>query len=519
MKRFKLDKKISKRLAALSMAGMILVTGLSGCSKKNSNDNESISSITTTIENDLYSKENNNESASSITTTVENDTYSKEKSLVNSMNESITSLFPEMNDEVAYNATLTLLLSELAKEDENGKISADVISNFKSRIDTNNIMTDFNTFLDALENGMIKEEKLISVSNILPEDLKDDKQILSIIEKITSNIINSNEKQEIVSNFDKIYTLFVEEDEIEVDGLKFEIRDLTYANRAVAGAYARTSAYYARNYITDEQYSKIDKRTNDQNNKAYIKTDWEILSNQMDEVSEVDIVKILDDKYAAFTNLLNGKISLSAGDEKDLVNYLNLRYLTSDKVATKDKRTILSDYDDSKISDTITAIDAITEYDYKNQNSAILFSSLLIDEYKNTSLGKVDTLALNFVQYNTYMLRNTVKEDATFTDVFNNPYFQNIHKYIMKQNVVYKYKDGNGNVVESTIVYQEVSDSVNLYCNEIINYTLNKLPKLEKLNSHLDMAKTNVEESIQDIQNKITDECEKVDFEDFVKVK
>ena len=271
-------------------------------------------------------------------------------------------LFPNMNDEVVYNSTLTLLLSELAKEDENGKISADVISNFKSRIDTNNIMTDFNTFLDALENGMIKDKKIITVSNILPEDLKGDKQILSIIEGVTSNIINSNNKEEIVSEFNKIYTLFVEEDEIEVNGLKFEVRDLTYANRAVAQAYARTSAYYARNYITDEQYSRIDKRTNNQNNKAYIKTDWEILGNQMNEVSKVDVVSLLESKYAAFNNLLNGKISLSAGDEKDIVNYLNLKYLTSDKVATKDRRTVLVDYEDSKISDTISAIDAITEY-------------------------------------------------------------------------------------------------------------------------------------------------------------
>ena len=34
MKKFKLDKKTSKRLALLSMTGMIFVTGLTGCGKK-----------------------------------------------------------------------------------------------------------------------------------------------------------------------------------------------------------------------------------------------------------------------------------------------------------------------------------------------------------------------------------------------------------------------------------------------------------------------------------------------------
>ena len=57
MRKFKLDKEISKRLAAFSMAGMILVTGLVGCSKNKKNEEQTTNSITETyiIEIDVYS--------------------------------------------------------------------------------------------------------------------------------------------------------------------------------------------------------------------------------------------------------------------------------------------------------------------------------------------------------------------------------------------------------------------------------------------------------------------------------
>ncbi len=518
MKKLILEKEISKRFKAISMASIMLVTMLSGCSSKNDTKSDiesSMSSLSSQIPNEPTPSESTTSSNSEIVEDEKGTSslYKTEKELVLKTEDKIESLFKNMNEEVVKNSTLIILLDELAKEDENGKIKADIISNFKSKIDSNNMMNDFNTFLDTLENTMIKDKKLVSVSNILPTEQKDDKKILSNIEKITSNIINSKDEKQIVSEFDKIYTLFVDEDEIEVDGFKFEVRDLSFSNRAIASAYARVCAYYSRNYITDEKYSRIDKRTNDQNSKAYIKTKLEILNNQMDEKSEIDVIKVFNDRYDSFNELLNGKVKLTMGDEKDFINYINLEYLNSDKVATKDKREILVGYDDSKITDTILAIDAINEYNFKNQKNIIIYSDLLVDEYQKTSTGKIDTLALNFIEYNTIMLRNTVSKDAEFTDVFNNPYFQNVYKYLLKQNVVYKYVDGNNKNKETTIVYQEVSDNVNLFCNEMIYNTLNKLPKVKYMDDYIKQAKSNVEESVQHIQNVVSGECEKVDFE------
>lgn len=511
MKKLILEKEISKKIKAISMASIMFVTmGFSGCSSKNdtkSNTESSIYNLSSQTPNEPTPTNNNIEEKGT------SSLYKAEKELVSRTKDKIKALFKNMNEEVISNSALIILLDELAKEDENGKIKADIISNFKSKIDSNNMMNDFNTFLDTLENTMIKDKRIVSVSNILPTEQKDDKKILLNIEKITSKIINSNDEKQISSEFDKIYTLFVEEDEIEVDGFKFKVRDLSFSNRAIASAYARVCAYYARNYITDEKYSNIDKRTNDQNSKAYIKTKLEVLNNQMDEKSEINGIKAFNDRYDNFNELLNGKVKLTKGAAKNFINYINLEYLNSDKVATKDKREILDGYNDFKIADTILAIDAINEYNFKNQKNIIIYSDLLIEEYQKTSTGKIDALALNFIEYNTIMLRNTVSKDAKFTDVFNNPYFQNVYKYLLKQNVVYKYVDENNKTNEVTIVYQEVSDNVNLFCNEMIYNTLSKLPKVKYMEDYIKQAKSNVEESVQHIQNVVSGECEKVDFE------
>ena len=182
------------------------------------------------------------------------------------------SIFISNNLSIVDNASLILLLGEIAKLDENGKISSDNISKYKSKIDTDNMMDDFNSFLNVLEQEMINSNKIIYTNSLVIEN---DEMILAKIESIVSGIITGKEEVK-KTNFSLIYNLFVLEDKINYGGLKFEIRDLSYASRALAATYARTAAYFARNYITDEEYAKIDDRTNDQNNKAYIKTRLEI---------------------------------------------------------------------------------------------------------------------------------------------------------------------------------------------------------------------------------------------------
>lgn len=501
----KIDKELSKRFKSLSLASVLALTSLLGGCAKKSNEPKTTSIVESTDNTSFGTSEIEGTNGSA-------NLYKSESEMVDNTRSLIKVLFKDMNDEVVNNASVIINLDELAKEDENGKVKADVISNFKNKIDSNNMITDFNTLIDAYENYMISKRRVASMDELVPNN--NDKKILSLLEKITGEII---EGKNVDSNFEKLYTLFVEEDSITIDGYKFEIRDLTYASRALASSYARVGAYYSRDYITEEKYSKMDKRTNDQNSKAYIMTKLEVLSNLMDEKSDIDVNTTFNDKYEGYNELLNNKAKLTPEDVKNLINYINLEYLNSDKVATKDKREILGGYDNSKITNTLTAIDAINKYNFENQDKLIVFSNLLIDEYAKTSTGTIDELAMNFVEYNTLMARKTIKSDASFEEIFNNPYFQNIYKYILKQEVTYKYKDENNKDKEYTIVYQEISDSVQLINNETIRYTLTKLPKVKYMEDYIKQSESNVEESIQYIQNVVTGECEKVNFEDLNK--
>ena len=108
MRRFKLDKKTSTRISALFLAGLLSASPLvlSACSKNNSSEGEQ---------------------------TAVTEQYDTAAKMVSETREGIKFLFPRMNKEIIDNTSLIILMDELAKEDSNGKINANVISNFKSK--------------------------------------------------------------------------------------------------------------------------------------------------------------------------------------------------------------------------------------------------------------------------------------------------------------------------------------------------------------------------------------------------
>lgn len=484
----KINKQMLTRIGALMTSGIILVSSLAGCKKKESKP-EINSSIVTMVE----------------------DTNSK-----------IDTILPEASDEIVDNASLMLLLDIIAKEDENGKISADVISEFKSKLDVDDMLSEFNSFLDILGSNIKTSDKVVKVSTVLPEELKNDKIILTNIETILENIIKYSKegnKNGVVTEFNKIYTLFVEEKEIDMNGTTFEIINLTFPSRAVATKYAETAAYYSRNYISKDKYNKIDERTNDQNNKAYIKSKLEILANQMEEQSEVDVIEVFNKKYDEVGKLLNGKVNLSNDTIKNIVNYVNLKYIDSDKVSTKDMNTLLGEFDDDKVNDALIGIEAINTYNFNNQNSIIPFSSFLVDNYLTTETGKTDKIALDFVQYNTIMLNNTVTTEVDFATLNGNPYFKNVFNYFTKQNLTHITVDENGKKETNEIIWQHISNGANFVNYQVILNSLNKMPNVQNKDNYLEKAQANLGESIQYIQNRIMGECQKVDITEYVKTK
>ena len=444
--------------------------------------------------------------------------YQKEEDMISKLKSELKKVVPEMTDEKLTDTALILTLDLIAQKNENGKIRSDIMDYFKNKVDADSMMDNFNSFEDVIETNMITEDKFVSVATVLPEDLKEDKEILGYIESICRKIMAASlegNKELVNSEFNKIYTLFVDEDTLTVSGVEFEVRDLTYPIRSISEAYARCAAYYGRNYVKEDKLKAIDKRTNQQNNKAYIKETLAIMANNIDEVSDTAVIDEFNAKYNAFEQLLNGKISTSAGNQKDLVNYLNLKYLESTHVSTKDKNEILNDYDEKQIDDTILTIDSITKYNEAHQTEMILFSSLLVKDYLDTDTGKTDKSALDFIQYNSMMLLNEKDSIKDFTTIFNDPYFKNIYMYFTKQDLTYKHKV-DGNVIDEKIAWQEISDGTNFVNNEIIIYTLNQFPNLKKdfeTYGFTKQTQMNLTESVQYVQNVITGECQKTGYE------
>jgi len=446
--------------------------------------------------------------------------FINEEALVNSLKNSLKTLVPEATDEVVEDTALILLLDVLAPKDANEKMDAKIISHFKSIINEDVMMENFNSFLTMYEDSILLDNKKADLSSALPESLEKDKLILSHIENITNTILNSTDSKVINAEFNKLYTLFVNpspENKITVDGLEFGIRDLSYGVRAIAQSYPRLVISYepVKEIIPEEKREKIDARTNNQDNKAYIKSDLKVLANQVVETSEIDVVGAFNSHYLAMENYIDCKVNLSRGEINNLVNVLNLNYLSSDKVSTADRNKILGRYDNEKINTAIESIVAIDKYNHKNQNEMLTYSEMLLGEYKKTPQGRIDAVALDFIQYNSEMLLNTTTKKSTFNEVFNNPYFQNIYKYLTKQDFTHKYPDGT----TYNISWQEISDEANLYNNLIVLLRINELPNIKGKDSYLEKAKMNLGESVQAIQITITGECEKVNIIEFIKLK
>lgn len=478
MKKFKLDKINSRKFIAVALSALMALSVVSfgGCTKKSSNDD---------TKNAQIELENSNDS----------------------LKRKIRELFPTLGEDVIDNSALIILLDKIAKENENGKIDSEYISLFKSKVDVDNMISDYNSFINVLEQTMISSNKIVKASDLV---IDEDKDIMNKLESITSNVINGSNEEKL-NNIKLIHTLFVLEKEVEVDGLTFEIRDLSYSGRTIASAYARTCAYYARDIITEDMYKAIDDRTNDQNNKSYIKIILEVLSNQMTEVSKVDVVSLFNEKSGEVKNTFDGKIVVSDENRTNLINYINIEYLNSDDVANKDKNLVLGEYTDKNMLAVLDVIDVITTYNQNNPNNIILFSNLLVDEYAKTAKGKEDAVALDYIQYNIYMFLNTTKEDSTFNEIYNNPYFKNINDYLCGRNFTHSYSEDKTIIVD----WQDISDGVKLVCNEMIFHALNKRENIMNVQGYEEQINNNLEDSIRYIEITVTDECKKVDMEYF----
>lgn len=107
----------------------------------------------------------------------------------------------------------------------------------------------------------------------------------------------------------------------------------------------------------------------------------------------------------------------------------------------------------------------------------------------------VDSVAQDFVLYNSCMLLETIKENITIEELNSNPFFKNIYLYLSKQNFNYEYYTST-NKININIPWNDISNDVNFINFDIILYTLKKLPN--QLRPHIDEYINEVEKYIKE---------------------
>ena len=471
------------KMGALLLTGATFASSFVGCTNTKGDKQQSISTpISTAV-------------------SVEND--ADIKSIVNDTNKEIKEIIPELNDELSYDTSIVLLLDEIAKKDENGKINASEMKNLKDSVDTNNIMNNFNATLDIAQQKMIKSGEILNLSGVVYSEK--DQLILSEIEKILNSIIkykNENNEEKLLEEWNKIYDLFALGKKIDGNGLEIKVSDLSYSSRAIANAEVESGIVIARDYIPEDQLKVMDKILNDQNNKAYITSTLEIISNDMPvKESEIDIKKVLNDKYEDIIKRLDNKIKIDEAVKeniKDLVNYMNIEYLTSSKVSYKDKNVVISEVTEEDLTRVVDLISAINKYNLQNPEDAVAFSGFLIDEFAKTEKGEADSKTLNIIQASTYALDANKKVVHDVNSFRNLPSGKYIFDYITKSDIEYN---------ADTIIWQNTTDGSRLVNYVIIFDALNSLPEFDLKENYIEKANMDINETIKSIEKRINNEC------------
>ena len=490
MRRFKISRGGSKKFISSALA-LQLVFGalaLSSCSDKEVEETEQ----------EITTEE-----------VVEDNTFEETVKKIKALN-------LDLSDKSIKDSTLVLLLSVLAKEDENGKVNADEISKYVNHFDRDAVLEGFDNLLSEVETQMLKGN-FVSVSGVLPEEMSADKTVLKEIEAITKEALDNKDNKEIVSDcFVKIYKLFVSGE--TVDG--FEIDQMDYSTRAVAYSYAREVMFLARNYVSDEDYERIDKRTNDQYSRSELVIKLEKLENDFVEVSDGKAVAMFQKRYEQFHDVLIAKVKSSNDVQKLLVNYINIKYLLNE-VTTKDRNEIIGSYTDEDLKAALELIDAIILYNAetygnnKDTNNLISLSKVMIDNTDN------DRIALDYVTKSCMEVLNLVNEDLTYDALELNGYYDLLCACTVEQDE-YKYigSDGKENTIKFN--WHEMSDGVKLVCFEMINFTFSRMPKKVKdnsiFNSYYEVSADMLFRNVQFFQDTL-DDCKPLDKTEYVKTK
>lgn len=501
MKKFKLYKDLSIRLSALSLAGIITVMGFGGCKEKKQEDtNEVILTNDQLINNEI-------------------------DKLTDLLNSKLDDKFYLNSDDQKSSIVLLNLdyIVSNATYDENGQLCETALDHIYPRgINTKKELNDLNTFLSKYREYtrlLTSKEEFINLSDYAL--LENDKLIIQELENMIKELIilkNKGSKEEINKLFDKISSFFVNEGTLNINGKEYKKSDLSNGFRKGSEVFGTIASSMTHEYVEEEKRAKLDDKLNTSDSIYQLEVLLEVFANSKQNVintminnqdtyilsdSDYDMINSFNSKYDEVLNSIKGKINLTNDEISSLVQIANIDYLASDKVTSGAMKTIITNDFEVIINNARSAQEKIEVYNKNHQNDLYTYENLFVDDVENT----VNITAIKGNIYSAINLLNDVDSNSTYSDIYNNSYFQFLELYNgYSSEVTINSKDG------SKITKNDTGYGTRFITNNIARIALESLPV--KFDSTINLVNDDLDELsvIPKIQSLMEDKCSKYQY-------
>lgn len=496
-------KYINKRVTAFLMTGMILTTGVVGCSKKETEKNQSNT-------DKINADEIMNNTLNNLTDKLGSDINNK--------------FFLNTDDQKSSIVLLNLdyIISNATYDSEGNLLTTVLDQIYPNGLNTKKELNDLNTFLSKYREYtrlLTNTDDFIHLSDYALID--QDKIIISELEKMAKELItlkNKGSKEEINTLFNKMSSFFVEEGTLSINGKEYKKSDLSNGFRKGSEVFGTIFSEMAPDYVDKSTREKLDNRLNTTDSIYQIEVLLEVFANSRQNVvntminnqdtyilddSDIEMINSFNSRYDQVLKDTKGKINLTNAEISSMVQIANIDFLASDNVSAGAMKTIITDDFDTIIANATSGIEKVEAYNKTHSSAVYTYEDLFMNDEENI----VNIAAIKGNISATLNLLNEINSNSTYSDINNNKYFKFIELYNnYSSKVTINALDG------SKITKNDTGYGTRFITNNIARITLESLPV--RIDSAIETVNDNQDELsvIPKLQSLMEDKCSKYQY-------
>lgn len=429
-RKYKIDKETSKRLLASVMAGFMFVTGLglSGCSKKDNNETDQFETEVVSVDPDEVINNTLDDLTNKLSGNIEN------KFFLNSDDQKSSIVLLNL-DYIISNATY----------DENGNLLTTALDKiYPNGLNTKKELNDLNTFLSKYREytRLLKStDDFICLSDYAL--IEKDKIIIAELENMTKELItliNKGNKEDINNLFNKVSAFFVDEGALIINGKEYKKEDLSNGFRKGSEVFGTIFSEMTPDYVSETDRKNLDNKLKTTDSIYQIEVLLEVFANSKQNVintminnqntyilddSDIEVINSFNSKYDQVYKDTKEKINLTTDEISSMVQIANIDYLASDNVSAGAMKSIITKDFDTVIKHATSGIKKVESYNKSHINDLYTYEDLFMNDEENL----VNIVAIKGNIYATLNLLNEVNSNSTYSEIYNNQYFQFLELY------------------------------------------------------------------------------------------